>query len=180
LMYDGVKAGNTIPDDFKGHNFTKEEKEDLMKLGHLGKTVDMENAKGGKTPHFVSIDKDTRTMLRWEASNFKPPKVILGVPISKENQELLKQGRPIFVAGMRDRLGQEFSSYIVADAVNKKLAFVPKNSMLDKYLAPEHKPQAQKNEVGSGVAKSTKVEGAEKPKELKPQTKGQSKGKRNI
>lgn len=164
LMYDGVKSLQSFPNELKGYRFSKEDKEDLLKMGHLGKPVDMIDKNGKLAPNFVSIDKETNTIMRWNVSKFQAPETILGVPVSKDNQELLKQGKPIFISGLKDRAGQEFSSYIIADAINKKLAFVSKSNMLDKFLAPEHKSQVQRNNQGLSTEDNKNTKGTLKSK----------------
>ena len=165
LMYDGMKASAAIPTQYKRYTFTKEEKEALNKLKHLGRTVQMVNANGEMKPYFVSIDKETNTMLRWEASTFKAPTTLLGANVSKDQQAMLKEGKPVFISGMKDKEGQEFSAYVVADAVNKKMAFIGKGNMLDKFLAPEHKAQVDKNNKGLTDEKSKHIQGAAKTKQ---------------
>lgn len=165
LMYDGVKAAPAIPNEYKGHTFSKEEKEDLYKLKHMGRTVDMMNPDGKMKPYFVSIDKDTNTMLRWEASKFKAPENILGAHVSKEEQAMLREGRPVFIAGMKDSKGQEFSAYVVPDAINKKMAFIQKGNMLDRFLAPEHRAQVNRNNKGITDEKNKNIQGTAKTKQ---------------
>lgn len=159
MMYDGVKAKTFIPNEVKGYQFSKEDKAVISTQGHLGKAVDMENKDGILSPHFVSVDKDTKTMLTWDSKAFREPKEILGVPLSKDQQELLKEGKPIFVAGMKDKAGQEFSAYLVPDAVNHKLGFLPKDRIMEQFLAPEHKSQVAKNNHGQSTEKNKDLNG---------------------
>lgn len=177
LMYDGVKSQQSFPNELKGYKFSKEDKEDLLKMGHLGKQVDMIDKTGKLAPHFVSMDKETNTIMRWDASKFQAPETIQGVQISKEDQDLLKMGKPIFVAGLKDKAGQEFSSYIIADAINKKLAFVSKSNMLDKFLAPEHKSQVQRNNQGLSTEDNKNTKGSLKSKETGKEDTAQKAGK---
>ncbi|HPI00158.1 MAG TPA: DUF3945 domain-containing protein, partial [Chitinophagaceae bacterium] len=97
LMYDGMKASAAVPTQYKGYVFMKEEKEALNKLKHLGRTVQMVDANGEMKPYFVSIDKETNTMLRWEVSKFKAPTTLLGANVSKDQQAMLKEGKPVFI-----------------------------------------------------------------------------------
>lgn len=169
VMYDGVKAATFIPNEVKGYHFTPEDKDIINRQGHLGKTVDMVNKKGEVTPHYVSVDKDTKTMLTWDSSRFREPKEILGVPLSKDQQQLLRAGKPVFVAGMKDKAGQEFSAYLVPDAAKKGLGFVPKERILEQFLAPEHKVQVARNNQGKTTEETKNVAGPLKSKQTKEQ-----------
>ena len=159
VMYDGVKAKTFIPNEVKGYQFSKEEKETINQQGHLGKAVDMVTKDGELSPHYVSVDKDTKTMLTWDSKGFREPKEILGVPLSKDQQELLRSGKPVFVAGMKDKEGQEFSAYLVPDAVNRKLGFVPKDKIIEQFLAPEHKAQVSRNNQGQSTERNKDLSG---------------------
>lgn len=128
-----------IPKEIKGVKLNKEQRQ-LLKDGEAIYLKGMTNNKGETFNSLVQINADKRGISYRSAvseHNNKEtlnnnrtvniPSQLLGVTLSQEQQNLLKEGKGIKVQGMRDpKTGQLFNSYVKVNHEKKKLDF-PKN-----------------------------------------------------
>ncbi len=105
-----------------GMELTERQSEDL----NAGKAIfveDMLRKDGEKFSSFVKLDKAAN---RLSYTRYNPdfpeevreiyiPKEIGGVPITPEDRQQLREGRPVFVENMVNRKGEEFSSFVKLD-----------------------------------------------------------------
>ena len=84
-----------LDNPYFGVQFTKEDKENLLKTGHLGRVVDAEFKKGEKTPVYISLDKLTNTLVACPKDWVKVPETYKGVQLNAEQKQQLSEGKPI-------------------------------------------------------------------------------------
>jgi hypothetical protein len=133
-----------IPNEVKGITLSEQQKKDLSE----GKGIYLEGmtSKNGKEFNAtVQINADRRGLefkfdnankLSQQQSNtsqqdqsqqqkktFRIPTKLLGVELSKEQQDKLRENKTIYVSGMLDKKGEPFNAYIKVNAEKEKLDF---------------------------------------------------------
>lgn len=133
-----------IPVEIKGVTLDEQQKKDLSE----GKAVYLEGmtSKNGKEFNAtVRIDADKRSLeFKFDNTNklsqeqqqpdkqtqsqpqeqkFRIPAKLLGVELSKEQQQGLRENKTIYVTGMLDKKGEPFNAYIKVNAEKEKLDF---------------------------------------------------------
>jgi len=114
---------------FMGVVFTEQDKEQFQKTGHGGRVFDLEPVVGGeKVPSLISLDKLTN---RFEAVALKDiyiPQTLKNAPLSPEQRQGLKDGKPVWIEGMDKRIKQgeqpeKISRFVQYNAANKNFDF---------------------------------------------------------
>lgn len=130
---------------------SQEDMDNMQKYGNVNRVIYVD-IRGVATPKFVSLDKETNTLATMSAHKLSIANSILGVYISPEQKENLKQGNPILLKGLQGKEGEPTWDAIVSvDAVSKGLSFkkvtlnVP-NEILGIILTDEQKRQLKKGE----------------------------------
>lgn len=133
-----------IPDQLKGLTLDQQQKRELS----LGKAVYLEGmtSKSGKAFNAtVQVNADRRSLeFKFDNANklsreqqqadkqgqsqpqdqkFRIPDKLLGVELSKEQQDNLRENKTIYVSGMTDKAGGTFNAYIKVNAEKEKLDF---------------------------------------------------------
>jgi len=116
VMY-GVRHEPNLHTPFFGHEFTKEDKDNLLKTGNMGRVVELTYPKTGeKIPSIISIDKLTKEVIALRQDWIKVPDDIGGVKLSAEQKQTLYEGKSIYIEGMVSQKGKTFSSDIQYNA----------------------------------------------------------------
>lgn len=129
-------------------------KENLLKTGHAGKTIDMELTPGLKEPCYVTLDKLTNSVEVLPVSAIQPIEKIKGVELTGGQQSDLASGRRILVEGMTSRSGRLFDGYIQINASDRKIEFT--------YEGLDRKRYTQENKE-TGQRQTTERQTTEKP-----------------
>jgi hypothetical protein len=123
-----------IPNEIKGVVLDDEQKKSLSE----GKAVYLEGMKAKNGNDFsatVQINADRRSIeFRFDTAKlsqqhpqenlkFRLPDRLLGVELSKEQQQNLRENRTVYVTGMTDKAGEPFDAYIRVNTEKGKLDF---------------------------------------------------------
>ncbi|WP_018620780.1 DUF3945 domain-containing protein [Spirosoma luteum] len=115
-----------IPEHYLGYVFSQEDKDTLRQKGELGKRVELEDSYTRKKFNgYIGLDQETNSLTVWRADRVYIPMQIKGVDVSKEQQETLRQGGAIRLAGLTSENGQKFSADIQVSAGKRSLSFSP-------------------------------------------------------
>ena len=126
------------------HEFTNEDKENLLKTGNMGRVVDLVNPKSGETiPSIISLDNLTNELIALGVSRIKLPEQVKGIPLSQIHQDTLLQGKAIYLEGMISKKGTTFNSLVQYNADKRSLQFI-----FDRNLA---KDQSQQNTLNKNT-----------------------------
>ena len=106
-----------------GVRFTDEDKQNLFKIGNLGRIVDAQYKQGETTPVFVSLDKLTNELVSIRADRIKIPDTIKGVTLVDKQKQALSEGKSVLVEGMTSKNGKEFSASIQINADKRGIEF---------------------------------------------------------
>lgn len=102
---------------------TQEDLDNMQKYGNANRVIYVD-VNGVATPKYVSLDKETNTIATMSAHKLSVADSILGVSLTQEQKDNIKQGNPIFVKDLQGKNGAEnWDAVISVDAVSKGLSF---------------------------------------------------------
>ncbi len=146
-----------IPNEIKGVALSDAQKKDLAE----GKATYIEGmtSKNGKDFNAsVQINADRRSiefkfdnankLEKVQSQNGEPPKFriptkLLGVELSQEQQDKLKENKTIYVTGMTDRKGEPFNAYVKINLEKGKPDFTRWNPDKVKEIKPDNASKTQ-------------------------------------
>jgi hypothetical protein len=114
----GIQKELNVPKNIQDFNFTEAQSKTLKTKGHLG-----EVAKINGKETYISVDKETNTLVTTSATRVNIPAKILGKDLSQADQTKLKEGGTITVLDMVNKKGEKFSAEITIDAGKRGLEF---------------------------------------------------------
>ena len=121
----GMRKEPQLDYPFFGHEFSEEDKKNLLTTGNMGRTVELTNTKTGeKIPSIISIDKLTNEIIALRSEHIKVPDEIKGVILSQEQKQTLKEGKPLFVEGMTSKKGEPFNATVQFNADKRYVEFL--------------------------------------------------------
>ena len=130
LAIHGIRKQPELNRSYFGHEFTKEDKENLLKTGNMGRKVDIKNYFTGETiPSFISIDKLTNELVSMRADKFPFPDKISGVDLNEKQKSDLKDGKAVWVENMISAKNTPYSAFLQINADKRSLEFIfPENN----------------------------------------------------
>lgn len=121
----GIRKEPNLNTPFFGHEFTKEDKNNLLKAGNMGRVVDLTNPKTGeKIPSIISIDRLTNEVIALRQDWMKIPDEIKGVKLNAEQKQTLLEGKPLQLEGMISKKGEPFSAEVQYNADKRFVEFL--------------------------------------------------------
>ena len=160
-----------VPDTYKGASLNEEQKQKLSE-GKAVRVEDMISSKGKNFSADVQFNADKRyfelifdnnkkqsqnqrqDIQQGETKDVHIPKKLLGVDLSEKERDKLKAGQTVYIAGMKDKEGQDFNAYVKVNPEKNKLDFFQWNPDKTKKQGAEvtpdekHKIQVAKNNEG--------------------------------
>ena len=129
LAIHGIRQKPELERPFFGHEFSKEDKANLLETGNMGRVVNLKNyITGEMIPSFVSVDKVTNELVSMRASSVQIPDEIKGVKLNKEQQQALREGKGVFLENMISNRKNPFSATVQVNADKKSLEFIYPNA----------------------------------------------------
>ena len=120
LMMYGVRHEPNLKAPFFGHEFTKEDKANLLQSGNMGRVVDLVNPKTEeKIPSVISIDHLTNEVIAFRQERIKVPDDIKGVKLTEDQKQDLKDGKAIYLEGLDFKNSKNKSAYVQFNAEKK-------------------------------------------------------------
>ncbi|SMG39575.1 DUF4099 domain-containing protein [Sphingobacterium psychroaquaticum] len=120
LMMYGVRHEPNLHTPFFGYEFTKEDKENLLKTGNMGRVVELTNRKTGeKIPSVISIDHLTNEVIAFRQDRIKVPDEIKGVKLTEDQKQDLKDGKAIYLEGLNFKNSTNKNAYVQFNADKK-------------------------------------------------------------
>ncbi len=120
LMMYGVRHEPNLKSPFFGHEFTKEDRENLLKTGNMGRVVELTNRKTGeKIPSIISIDHLTNEVIAFRQDRIKVPDEIKGVKLTEDQKRDLKDGKAIYLEGLDFKNSANKNAYVQFNADKK-------------------------------------------------------------
>ena len=124
IIYPVRKAPN-FKESFFGHYFTKEDQRHLTTTGNMGRVVDLIHPVTNEViPSLISIDRLTREFFSYRTENIRIPQTLGGIQLSKEQEEILKSGRVLFLENILSRRGNLFNASLQFNAEKGYVEFL--------------------------------------------------------
>ncbi|WP_223609345.1 DUF3945 domain-containing protein [Chryseobacterium sp. OSA05B] len=121
----GIRKEPQLNFPFFGHEFTKEDKENLLTTGNMGRIVDLTHPKSGETiPSIISVDRLTNELIALKTDYIKIPDEIKGVKLDDHQTQTLLEGKPLYIEGMISKNGEPFSASVQFNADKKYVEFL--------------------------------------------------------
>ncbi|MFR0994933.1 MAG: DUF3945 domain-containing protein [Parabacteroides distasonis] len=161
LAIHGIRQKPELERPFFGHEFSKEDKANLLETGNMGRIVNLKNyITGEMIPSFVSVDKVTNELVSMRASSVQIPDEIKGVKLNKEQQQTLREGKEVFLENMISNRKNPFSATVQVNADKKSLEFIYPNA---KQSQEQGQKQTQQNSLvtSDGVTIPKSISGIE-------------------
>ena len=113
----GIRKEPQLNFPFFGHEFTKEDKENLLKTGNMGRVVDLINPKNGETiSSIISVDRLTKELIALRTDRIKIPDEIKGVKLDEQQKQTLAGGKALYIEGMISKKGEPFNATVQFNA----------------------------------------------------------------
>ena len=113
---------------FKGHQFTKEDRVNLLTSGNIGRVVDLIDAVTGEIiPSLISLDRLTNELISLRMEFVRIPDVLCGVRLDLEQKQVLRIGKPLFIENMLSKKGKLFSATVQFNADRQWMEFMFEN-----------------------------------------------------
>lgn len=140
LEVHGVRKEPQLNYPFFGHEFTDEDKENLLKTGNMGRVVELDNVKtGGKIPSVISIDELTNEIIACRTEYINIPDEIKGVKLNEEQKQTLQEGKPLYLEGMISKKGEPFNANLQFNADKRYVEFLFEDNLAQKvYTRPTY------------------------------------------
>lgn len=139
----------TIPDEVASIRLSDWEKRELAQSGALSRPLLLPD-QGEYVPTFLRVDRETNTLELWRVRAEELPKQLLGVDLTRDQQQQLATGHAVRIAGLLDRQGEPFTATVSLSASRKELS-LSKMNRLDFAIQPDmqHSEQLALNNNGA-------------------------------
>lgn len=129
VMAHGVRHEPDLRNQFYGHTFSAEDRENLLKTGNMGRVAELTNySDGSKLKALISIDKMTNEVVSFPVDLIKINDKFGGVKLTKEQKNELLEGKAVLIEGITNtKNGEIFAQQLQYSADAKKLVFVGKS-----------------------------------------------------
>ncbi|PZR16210.1 MAG: hypothetical protein DI539_17930 [Flavobacterium psychrophilum] len=121
----GIRKEPNLNYPFFGHEFTKEDKDNLLNTGNMGRVVDLFNQKSSEfIPSVISVDRKTNELVAYKAEWIQAPDEIKGVKLDEQQKQALQEGKPLQLEGMISSKGEAFNATVQFNADKRYIEFL--------------------------------------------------------
>jgi hypothetical protein len=140
----GIRKEPNLNYAFFGHEFSKEDKDNLLQTGNMGRVVDLTNPKTNETiSSIVSVDRLTNELVALRTDYIKIPNEIKGVKLNEEQKQTLMEGKPLYIEGMVSKKGVAFDATVQYNADKRFVEFLFDRSNSNKQVQGNQQTQSQ-------------------------------------
>ncbi len=108
---------------FFGHEFTEEDKANLLEKGNMGRVVNLTSDDNAQIPHLITLDKETKQFVSFPVSEIRIDDIIKGITLSPEQKNALSEGKSIYLEGMTSKNNALFNGEIQFNAFKGHIEF---------------------------------------------------------
>ncbi len=124
-MIHGIRKAPNLNYPFFGHEFTKEDKDNLLQSGNMGRVVNLVNPRTDEImPSLISVDRLTNEIVALKTDFIKIPEEIKGAKLSDEQKQNLQEGKTIHLEGMVSKKGTLFDGTVQFNADKRFVEFL--------------------------------------------------------
>ena len=130
LAIHGIRQKPELDRPYFGHIFSEEDKKNLLETGNMGRVVELKTRSGEYIPSFISLDKLTNEVVSMRADSAFIPDEIKGVILTDDEKQALRDGKAVFIEGMKAKSGNEFDAKIQISADRRGIEYIFDNDRL--------------------------------------------------
>ena len=130
LAIHGIRQKPELDRPYFGHIFSDEDKKNLLETGNMGRVVELKTRSGEYIPSFISLDKLTNEVVSMRADSIFIPDEIKGVILTDDEKQALRDGKAVFIEGMKAKSGNEFDAKIQISADRRGIEYLFDNDRL--------------------------------------------------
>lgn len=140
----GIRKEPNLNFAFFGHEFSKEDKNNLLQTGNMGRVVNLTNPKTNEAiPSIVSIDRLTNELVALRTDFIKVPEEIKGIKLNEEQKQTLLEGKPLYIEGMVSKKGTPFDATVQFNADKRFVEFLFDRGNSNKQIQGNEQNQSQ-------------------------------------
>nr|WP_315167784.1 DUF3945 domain-containing protein [uncultured Flavobacterium sp.] len=140
----GIRKEPNLNFAFFGHEFSKEDKENLLQTSNMGRVVNLTNPKTNETiPSIVSVDRLTNELVALRTDKIKIPDEIKGVKLDDVQKQTLMEGKPLHIEGMTSKKGTSFDAEVQFNADKRFVEFLFDRNNTNKQLQNNEQSQSK-------------------------------------
>jgi len=140
----GIRKTPNLNFHFFGHEFSKEDKDNLLQTGNMGRVVNLTNPKTGETiPSIISVDRLTNELVALRTEFIKIPEHIKDVKLDEQQKQTLMEGKPLYIEGMISKKGDSFNASVQFNADKRYVEFLFDRSNTNKQTQTSEQTQSQ-------------------------------------
>lgn len=118
-----VKKEPQLNEPFMGHEFTVEDRKNLLSTGNLGRQVELVTKSGQTFLAYISVDPQTNDLIPLSANRLEVPKFISGKELTDDQHKALVEGKAVFVEGLKNAKGELFDATLQVSAEKRRVEF---------------------------------------------------------
>lgn len=109
---------------FFGHEFSKQDKANLLSSGNMGRVVNLHHrVTGEEVPSIVSLDKLTNHVIALAVDKIKLPEKLKDTLLTAEQKRVLYRGEAVYMKGLVSKSNATFNAYIQFNADRRALQY---------------------------------------------------------
>lgn len=121
----GIRKEPNLNYPFFGHEFSPEDRENLVNTGNMGRVVELFNPKTSEyIPSVISVDRKTNELVAYRAEWIQAPEEIKGVKLDAVQKQALQEGKPVQLSGMISKKGEPFDATVQFNADKRYVEFL--------------------------------------------------------
>lgn len=128
-----LKQAPELNKPFMGHNFSENDRINLLESGNMGRVVPLRTRAEGFKDSFISIDKKTNEIVAVRVDKAFIADEYSGVKLTDQEKADLKEGKAIYIEGMTSKAGKEFSATLQYNADRRGVEYIFPQSLELKY-----------------------------------------------
>lgn len=135
-----------LPVSYQGHVFSKQDQENLLKTGEMGRVVTLKD-KITQEPYqaFIGVDPTNKSLTVMRQERFTPPTKLLGVELSPEQRESLRNHEVVRVRNMIGEDQKPFTANVQINVNKRGFSIKRVNEQEEKIKAVVQKDVKQAN-----------------------------------
>lgn len=140
----GIRREPNLNLKFLGHEFSEEDKKNLMENGNMGRVVDLVNPKTDEIiPSVISRDRLTNELVAYRAEYMKIPDEIKGIKLDEHQKQTLLEGKPLYLEGMTSTKGTTFDATVQFNADKRYVEFIFDNNQKQQHSQSQKESDLQ-------------------------------------
>jgi len=126
----GVRKEPDLDSEFLGHQFTPEDKRNLLETGNMGRVVDLVYPiTGDKIPSLISRDRLTNELIPYRTEYIRIPEEIKGIKLNGDQKQILREGKALYLENMLSTKGTLFNASVQFNADKRYVEFLFKKNV---------------------------------------------------